>query len=464
MDLINLTASAAVALMRSGELSAERYAQTLLDRAEQLRRLNAFRTLPRDSVLEAARAADKARLSGAAPGLLHGLPLPVKDSINTRASPTSNGARALESFRPRTDAAVLQPLFAQGAILMGKTNLHELSRGWTSNNFAFGAVLNPYDFRCIPGGSSGGSAAAVAARIAPLALAEDTLGSIRIPASLCGLAGLRPTFGRYPGAGIMPLTLDKFDQAGPLARCVADLALFDAAVTGDARPLTPPNLRGVRIGVSPAYFLSALDPEVERVTSAVFARLKDAGAALVTEDVPEIMLEAPMIAATLIACENRASISAFLDEHEAGVTFEELLAQASPLLQSAYQSPAPPREAYEAALDRRRRLTAATLEYFHTYRIDALAFPPALAPAPPLGDNLEFQIRGERVSIRTVMSRNTAIGSAASLCSLVLPGGLSAQGLPIGVEFAALPGQDRQLLSLGLSLEQTLGPIPAPNL
>ena len=145
MDLINLTASAAVALMRSGELSAERYAQTLLDRAEQLRRLNAFRTLPRDSVLEAARAADKARLSGAAPGLLHGLPLPVKDSINTRASPTSNGARALESFRPRTDAAVLQPLFAQGAILMGKTNLHELSRGWTSNNFAFGAVLNPYD-------------------------------------------------------------------------------------------------------------------------------------------------------------------------------------------------------------------------------------------------------------------------------------------------------------------------------
>jgi indoleacetamide hydrolase len=325
-------------------------------------------------------------------------------------------------------------------------------------------VLNPYNVRCIPGGSSGGSAAAVAARIAPLALAEDTLGSIRIPASLCGLAGLRPTFGRYPGAGIMPLTLDKFDQAGPLARCVADLALFDAAVTGDARPLTPPNLRGVRIGVSPAYFLNALDPEVERVTSAVFARLKDAGAALVTADVPELMLEAPMIAATLIACENRASISAFLDEHEAGVTFEEVLAQASPLLQSAYQSPTPPRGAYEAALDRRRRLIAATLEYFHTHGIDALAFPPALAPAPPLGHNLEFQIRGERVSIRTVMSRNTAIGSAASLCSLVLPGGLSAQGLPIGVEFAALPGQDRQLLSLGLSLEQTLGPIPAPKL
>jgi indoleacetamide hydrolase len=347
---------------------------------------------------------------------------------------------------------------------MGKTNIHELSRGWTSNNFAFGAVLNPYDVTCIPGGSSGGSAAAVAARMAPLALAEDTLGSIRIPASLCGLAGLRPTFGRYPGGGIMPLTLDKFDQAGPLARSVADLALFDAAVTGDARPLTPPNLSGVRIGVSPAYFLSSLDPEVERVTSAVFARLKDAGATFVTADIPDAMVEAPTIVATLIAYENRASISAFLAEHEAGVTFEEVLAQASPLLQSAYQSPAPPREAYDAALARREQLKAATLEYFQTHGIDALAFPPALTPAPPLGDNLEFQIRGERVSIRTVMARNTALGSAASLCSLVLPGGLSSQGLPIGVEFAALPGQDRPLLSLGLSLEQALDPIPAPNL
>jgi Asp-tRNA(Asn)/Glu-tRNA(Gln) amidotransferase A subunit family amidase len=463
-DLINLTASAAIALMRSGDLGAERYAQALLDRAQQLGRLNAFRTLSRDRVLEAARAADKARLSGAARGLLHGLPLPVKDSVNTREAPTSNGASALARFRPREDAAVLAPLFEQGAILMGKTNIHELSRGWTSNNFAFGAVLNPYNLGHIPGGSSGGSAAAVAARMAPVALAEDTLGSIRIPASLCGLAGLRPTYARYPGDGIMPLTLDKFDQAGPLARCVTDLVLFDAAVTGDTRPLSPPDLHGVRIGVAPAYFLSALDPEVERVMSEVFARLTDAGATLVKADIPEPMVEAPTIVATVIACENRASISAFLEKHQAGVTFEEVLAQASPLLQSAYQSLAPPREAYETALARRETLKAATREYFHAHGIAALAFPSALAPAPPLGDNLEFQIRGERVSIRTVMSRNTAIGSAASLCSLVLPGGLSSLGLPIGVEFAALPGHDRQLLSLGLSLEKALGPIPAPIL
>ncbi|MGH8174876.1 MAG: amidase family protein [Steroidobacter sp.] len=463
-DLINLSAQAAVAAMRAGELSAERYACVLIDRAERLKHLNAFRTLSREGVLEAARSADRARTSGATLGLLHGLPLPVKDSINTRALPTSNGARALEHFQPRENAAVLNALFAQGAILMGKTSIHELSRGWTSNNEAFGAVLNPYNVKHIPGGSSGGSAAAVAARVAPLALAEDTLGSIRIPASLCGVAGLRPTFGRYPGAGVMPLTLDKFDQVGPLARSVEDLALFDAAVTGDTAALSFAALRGARIAVSPAYFLGGLDPEVERVVSQAFRKLEDAGATIAKAEIGRVMQDAPLIAATLIACENVAGISTFLEEHNAGVTFDRLIAQASPLLQSAYKHPAPTRESYEAALVQRERLKGETREYFQTHQIHALAFPPALAPAPTLGDNLEFVIRGERVSLRTVMSRNTSLGSVASLCSLVLPAGLTSQGLPVGLEFAALPGQDRHLLSLGLSIEQALGPIPAPSL
>ncbi len=182
-SLSDLTAVAAVTAMRRGEIKAEDYARALLDRAQALETLNAFRTLDRDMVLEAARAADQARASGAALGLLHGLPIPVKDSVNTKALPTSNGTRALRDFRAKDDAAVLKPLFAQGAILMGKTNIHELSYGWTSNNGVFGPVRNPYDTSRVPGGSSGGSAAAVASRIAPLAIAEDTLGSIRVPAT-----------------------------------------------------------------------------------------------------------------------------------------------------------------------------------------------------------------------------------------------------------------------------------------
>jgi len=175
----------------------------------------------------------------------------VKDSVNTKALPTSNGTRALRNFRPKDDAAVLKPLLANGGILMGKTSIHELSYGWTSNNGVFGPVRNPYDPARVPGGSSGGSGAAVAARMAPLAVAEDTLGSIRVPATMCGLAGLRPSFGRYPGDGIMRLTDNKFDQVGPVARSVEDLALFDAVMTGDSSPLVPTPLQGVRIGISP---------------------------------------------------------------------------------------------------------------------------------------------------------------------------------------------------------------------
>jgi Asp-tRNA(Asn)/Glu-tRNA(Gln) amidotransferase A subunit family amidase len=193
----------------------------------------------------------------------------------------------LRDFKPKDDAAVLKPLFAQGAILIGKTNLHELSSGWTSNNSIFGPVRNPYNRDHVPGGSSGGSGAAVSARIAPLAIAEDTLGCIRVPAAMCGIAGLRPTFGRYPDAGIMPLTGNKFDQVGALARSVADLSLFDRAVTGERGQITAASLQGVRIGISPEYFWSDLDPEVERVSNEALRKLSEAGATLVKAEIPE---------------------------------------------------------------------------------------------------------------------------------------------------------------------------------
>ncbi|HEY0810931.1 MAG TPA: amidase family protein, partial [Longimicrobiales bacterium] len=191
--LTDLTAVGAVTAMRHGDIKAEDYAHALLDRANSLVSLNAFRALDRELVLEAARSADKRRGTGARLGALHGLPIPVKDSVNTKALPTTNGTPALRNFRPKEDAAILKPLFAQGAILMGKTSIHELSYGHTTNNLAFGPTRNPYDTSRVPGGSSGGSAAAVAARMAPLAVAEDTFGSIRVPASFCGIAGLRPT-------------------------------------------------------------------------------------------------------------------------------------------------------------------------------------------------------------------------------------------------------------------------------
>jgi mandelamide amidase len=454
--------------MRRGDISSENYARDLLDRAQSLEILNTFRTLDREMVLEAARAADKARAAGTSLGALHGLPIPVKDSVNTRDLPTSNGTRALRDFRPKDDAAVLKPLFGQGAILMGKTNIHELSYGWTSNNGVYGPVRNPYDTNRVPGGSSGGSAAAVAARIAPLAIAEDTLGSIRVPATMCGLAGLRPSFGRYPGDGIMPLSSNKFDQVGPVARSVADLALFDTVSSGNVDPISATPLKGIRIGVSPAYFLGGLDPEVERIVDDAFLKLGAAGATLVWTEIPAIAKEAMGVTATIILYETMPSISAFLEEQGTGISFDQLLQQASEGMQAVFKAIVlppnrPPQEVYEAMLVKREQIKVEIQRHFQQQGISALAFPPVMIPPPLIGEDSEVGIRGQKVPLFVAMARNTALGSCASMASLILPAGMTYTGLPIGMEFAALGGKDRELLSLGLTLERALGPIPGPN-
>ena len=466
-NVSELSASAAVEAMRNGDMKAEDYARVLLDRARELAHLNAFRTLNREMVLEAARAADKARASGAALGMLHGLPIPVKDSVNTKDLPTSNGTRALRDFKPRDDAAVLKPLFAQGAILMGKTNLHELSYGWTSNNATFGPVRNPYDQEHIPGGSSGGSGAAVAARIAPLAIAEDTLGSIRVPTSMCGLAGLRPTFGRYSDAGIMPLSINKFDQVGPVARSVADLLLFDRAATGDREQIAGTPLTGVRIGLSP-YFWSGLDAEVERVSSEALRKLSEAGATLVWSEIPEFA-RAMEIALTIIAYDTLPGISDFLREEGTDVTFEQMLEQVGEGVRAVMKSVAlppnrPSKEIYESMVGQREELRKSVRSYFEAKGIVALAFPPIMIAPPRIGEDAEVNIGGKKIPLYVAMSRNIALGSCASMASLVLPAGITSDGLPVGMEFDALMGNDLQLLSLGLSLEKALGPIPGPKL
>jgi Asp-tRNA(Asn)/Glu-tRNA(Gln) amidotransferase A subunit family amidase len=466
--LTELSASDAVDAMRNGELKAEHYAKALLNRAKSLQGLNAFRTLKPDNVLEQARSADTLRARGSKLGLLHGLPIPVKDSVNTRALATSNGTRALRDFMPGQDAAVVQRLLQQGAIVMGKTNLQELSYGWTSSNDTFGAVRSPYNQGHIPGGSSGGSAAAVAARIAPLAVAEDTLGSIRIPASCCGIAGLRPTFGRYPDDGIMPLTQNKFDQVGPLARSVADLILFDAAVVGGRPTAEPKKLSGVRIGVDPDYFLAGLHPEVERVTEEALRKLKAAGATIVETPIPEAVRLASEIAFTIITYETISSISGFLEAGKTGLTFEEMFAQVSESMQGVFKSLAlapnrPSDEAYQDALKKRQYLKEALATYFSDKGIAVLAFPALMTPPPKIGQESEVEILGANVPLSVALVRNIAVGTCASMASLVLPAGVTPDGLPIGIEFDALPGGDRDLLSLGVTLERVLGPIPRPT-
>lgn len=455
-DLHSLSAVEAVRRMRAGDLRAEDYAAALLERARRFESLNAFITLDPGQVMEDARRADRERAAGNARGLLHGLPIPIKDSIHTRALRTTQGTRALAAFRPREDAEVVKRLFAQGAILMGKTNLMELSRGWTSNNLAFGAVRNPHDPRRVPGGSSGGAGAVVAAGIAPLALGEDTWGSIRVPCAWCGIAGLRPTHGRYPNTGVLPLTRDRFDQVGPMARRVADLALFDACVAEDDSPVAAITLAGTRIGV-PAQFLEGLDRDVEAVVEEAFRRLEGAGAVLVRAPLPVELLRAPDVATRIVAGENIGAIGDYLREEGTGVSFEDLLAAMGANIRVRYDAPPPGPDDVREALREREAISRAVERHFAGQRIEALAFPPLLTTAPPLGDNLEVPVRGVPTALREVVGRNTALGNVASLSSLVLCGGLTESRLPVGIEFAGPRGSDRRMLALGVELERALG-------
>jgi len=468
-ELTDLTAVQAVAAMRGGDLLAETYAAALLDRALAFAHLNVFISLDRDATLAAARQADRRRAAGERLGLLHGLPIPMKDIINTRELPTTGGTGALRGFQPRENAPVAERLLEAGALLMGKTNLHELSYGWTSNNAITGAVHNPYRHDRIPGGSSGGSAAAVAARIAPLSVAEDSLGSIRVPASMCGIAGFRPTFGRYPNEGVIPIAPKYSSTPGPHARSVADLVLFDAAVTGIAPDLKARSLRTVRIGLAPDYFHQTLDPEVERVMTETVRRLTDAGAEFVTVRLPDVAMRSAEIALNVFARVTAPSLTDYLERHQTGVTLSQLVAGMSTGLRGLFELIALPGgaafasdETFEQALSAMTAMRSALVTFFAENRLDAIAFPGAPLPAPLIGEDEELEIRGQKLSILDVFPRNVAVSNCGSLPGLVVPAGITKEGLPIGVEFDGPAGGDRALLALGLAVEQALPAMPPP--
>lgn len=467
--LAELSAGAAVAAMVRGEIRAEQYAAALLERCAAGRALNAFITLEPERVLEAARECDRLRQAGRPLGLLHGLPVPIKDSVNTREYPTSSGTGALRNFRPREDAPIVQALSAAGAIVLGKTNLHELSFGWTSDNRTFGAVRNPYDPRRIAGGSSGGSAAAVAARMAPLSVAEDTEGSIRVPAALSGTAGLRPTTGRYPSRAVMPISA-LFDQVGPVARTVADLMLFDQVASGEPGISAPAALAGLRLAVGREFWFAGLDPEVSRVALQGLSRLEAAGVRLVEAEVPGLAALMDLTTGPIQSRDFRPSVAAYLEHYRAGIGVEELLAGASADVRRVLADFASPGGAHYASESDYRaarelhlpRLRETLREYFARTGAAAVVFPAVRVPAPLIGEGRSVDIGGERVPFRSAIARNIGPGSTAGLPGLVLPAGLTREGLPVALEFDAPAGQDRALLALGLALESVLGTLPPP--
>ena len=319
-------------------------------------------------------------------------------------------------------------------------------------------MRNPNNPGHVPGGSSGGSAAAIAARMAPLAIAEDTGGSIRNPAAWCGITGLRPTYGRYPNGGIMPLTEDKFDQVGAVARTVGDLVLFDTVLTGDASPPAARLLQGARLGV-PNQLMTDLHPDVEHATRSALERLEAAGATLVRLDMPEVA-QASQLATVIVVSEVPRAIARFLDAERAGVTFEQLMEAAGEDIKAM---PPIPEGMYAEALKARPAIQQVVRQRVVDNDLVAPVYPTVFEPAPKIGDTADVMMGGQRVPRVVAGLRSTSLAPFCSLPGLALPAGLSPGGSPIGIEFDGLPDTDRQLLALGLAAEHVLGPLPAPS-
>jgi mandelamide amidase len=467
MDLTALTISEAAAALQRGDITAERYADALLARCAQLASLNAFIHHDPAQVRAAARAADQQRAGGAASGPLHGVPLALKDNLDTAGVVTTAGTPGLRNNRPARNAPVVQRLLDAGAVVLGKANLHELAYGITNHNAGFGAARNPYDDTRIPGGSSGGVGVAVAARMAPGGIGTDTGGSVRIPAALCGIVGFRPSTGRWSQAGIVPISHTR-DTAGPMARSVADCALLDRVVTGNAE-LAAVSLQGLRLGVPRGHFWDNLDGEVASAMEAVLRTLKERGAVLVDVDIPDAARLDNEAGFPIALYETIVDLDAYLAEHGSKQRYADIVAQvASPdvkgLLQSLLGEGAVPEGAYRHALDvQRPQLQRVYADCFERHGVAALLFPTTPLPAARIGEDETVMLNGEAVPTFPTFIRNCSPASVAGIPGISLPAAMTRAGLPLGLELNAPRQDDARLLAIARAVEAVLPKMPAPK-
>jgi mandelamide amidase len=470
------SAAEIVAAIRSKKLTATAVVKAAIERAEQLKDLNTLIFLNKENALAAAAEID---VGDRGPLPLGGLPIVVKDNINTADMPTSGGTTALQNARPTRTAPSLQNLMNAGVIIIGKANMHELAFGITSTNLSSfaGPVRNPYDKNRIPGGSSGGTAAAIAAGIVTCGLGSDTGGSTRIPAALTGTVGLRPSVGnggaqrRYDDANkVVPISHTR-DTVGPMGRTVADVALLDSVITGSAMAKAEP-LSGKRLGI-PAALWNGLDRDVETVMKAAREKLAGAGVVLVDVDMPGLFEQNAKVSFPVALHEPIADIPAYIETSEIkGVTLADIVAKiASPDVKGAFDAITKDAfgAAYQDAIDVQRPALQKIYEaYFRDNNLDGILFPTTIAPAPAIDAEKgsgEMSINGGApVPTFNTMIRNTDPGSNAGIPGLSLFAGMTPGGLPVGLEIDGPVGSDAKLLGLGLSMEAILGSAPPPKM
>jgi aspartyl-tRNA(Asn)/glutamyl-tRNA(Gln) amidotransferase subunit A len=423
--------------------------------------LGTFITLTTEQALEEARQADRELAARADRGPLHGIPIALKDLFCTKGVRTTAGSKIYAGFVPEMDAAVVERLRTAGAVMLGKLNMHELAYGITSANPHFGAVRNPWDTAHSPGGSSGGSGAAVATGMVFMALGSDTGGSIRIPASFCGTVGLKPTYGRVSRYGVLPLGYS-LDHVGPLTRSVRDAALtlnaiagYDSrdpscsrATAGDFVPAEGCSLRGVRIGVPENFFFEYLQEDVERAVRAAIAIAEGLGAVIKPVRVPDIgALNA--VARMVLLSEASAVGEAFAERRsDLGSDVRALLDQGRLVAAADYVN--------AQRLRRQMRQEFAKL----WTDVDCIVTPATPTVAPKIGDTT-VRLGGRDEDVRLATTRLARGVNALGFPALSIPCGTSSEGLPVGLQIIGAAYDEVAILRTGAALEDAGVGIPA---
>ncbi len=389
-------------------------------------------------------------------GELAGIPFAVKDNIDVAGLPTTAGSPLFGDHLPAVDAGVVSLLREAGAVVVGKTNMHELAFGVTSNNATHGAVKNPVDPAFSAGGSSGGSATTVALGAVPFSLGTDTGGSVTIPASFCGVVGFRPTVGRYPADGLVGLSWTR-DTVGLHTRTVVDARRIDAVITR-AAPASPIALADAVIGIPRSRYVD-IAPEVAEVAERALAALRAAGVTLVDLDIPDDLALGGGPGLDLVLYEaERLLTDRAREARGEQVAFGDLTARiASPdvrgLAEFMAANPFPAAQ-YEAARVARWGLRRSYARAFDDTGVHALFAPSCAVLPPPLGDDEVVELNGRSEPLFATVTRNTAPGTVAGVPMLTLPAGLAASGLPVGMTLEGRFLGDDRLLALGAEIEQ----------
>lgn len=487
MSLIELNIHEIADRIQNKVTTAESVMSEFIQHTRKLNpKVNAFISM-NDQALEQARAVDKKIAKGESVGPMAGVPVAIKDMLCTKGLQTTAGSKMLQNFVPTYSATVVDRLEGAGAITIGKANLDEFAMGSSNETSAYGICRNPWSLEHVPGGSSGGSGAAVAARMAPIAIGTDTGGSIRLPASFCGVVGAKPTYGRVSRYGIVAFA-SSLDQAGPMGLTVKDCALTMEVISGkDEKDMTTSNLpvpawsknlsqdlRGMKIGLPKEYFTDAISHDTARVLDEAKRIVKAAGAEFVEVSLPLTKFGVPIyyLVATCEASSNlarydgvrygyRADFSkrppADIDEFYSrtrgegfGSEVKRRIVLGTYALSSGYYD-----AYYKKACQVRRLLREDFIKAFQ--KCDVLLSPVYTTPAFKIGSRVNNPVEMYFNDIYTTST------NLAGLPGMSVPGGFSADGLPIGIQLTAPHFEEQKMLNVAFAVEQSLNLKEVPN-